>query len=257
MGKLLAKFSGSAFQMTSTTKLLEECFMGIFTTVGKASLALGIVGFISFLDSKPSYASLLNGSLETGNLLTTSFQLESTTPIILDGPWYEFQFFGAGEPAVGCLSGGCVSSSAGNSQFVGDPPWTFLAPASGALLTVTDAFLRGDVFDIFDFGTRIGSTSTVEVGGSCVPNETNPDDCLNDPLTSSGIFALAAGNHSITITPSVSPFGGGAAYFRVDTAAANVPEPSSTIGFLTLGVLGATSQLKRKQRRTSLSGSEN
>lgn len=55
--------------------------------------------------------------------------------------------------------------------------------------------------------------------------------------------------HSLTIIPSLgSPAGSGAAYFRVDTAQ-SVPESSSTLSLLALGVLGTGSQMKRKQQR--------
>ena len=40
---------------------------------------------------------------------------------------------------------------------------------------VTDAFLRSDRFDIFDFGGVIGSTSVVGTGGSC---DHDPLACL-------------------------------------------------------------------------------
>jgi uncharacterized repeat protein (TIGR01451 family) len=39
---------------------------------------------------------------------------------------------------------------------------------------------------------------------------------LLDENMSSGVFALAAGEHEITVVPSASPFNVGAAYFRVD-----------------------------------------
>jgi hypothetical protein len=82
-------------------------------------------------------------------------------------------------------------------------------------LTVTDAFTRGDAFNVFDFGVPIGGTTVVGAGGSC---GSDPVVCVGDPLTSHGVFFLGPGNHSITIVPSFSPVGAGAAYFRVDIA---------------------------------------
>lgn len=134
-------------------------------------------------------------------------------PVPFGGLWQEFWFGAAGTPAAGCAGGGCVPSSGGNAVFVGDPPWTFTAPPGGADLTVTDAFLAGDVFEVFDFGVSLGTTSPAVVGPSCGDD---PAICVLDPLMSHRVFTLAAGNHSITITPVASPHGGGAAYFRTD-----------------------------------------
>jgi hypothetical protein len=68
-------------------------------------------------------------------------------PVPTSGPWIEFSFFATGSAARGCSPAdaggpGCGPSSGGNSVFGSLPPWTFTAPAGGANLTVTDAFLR-------------------------------------------------------------------------------------------------------------------
>ncbi|HXU34418.1 MAG TPA: hypothetical protein VN851_27910 [Thermoanaerobaculia bacterium] len=141
-------------------------------------------------------------------------------PVPIGGPWIEFAFFATGSSAIGCSPadpGGpsCAPSSGGNSVFGGTPPWTFTAPPGGVTLKVTDAFLRGDRFEVFDFGASIGLTSVPSTTGDCGDN---PDPCFTDPLVSHAIFTLAAGPHQITIKANASPFGGGAAYFRIDAA---------------------------------------
>ncbi|WP_228060528.1 MULTISPECIES: PEP-CTERM sorting domain-containing protein [unclassified Coleofasciculus] len=219
----------------------------VCSTIIAASCGLSVLALVQ---EAKAIDTVDNGAFDTDIL--SPFNFSSGTTIPLGGSWQEFSFTSAGVLAMGCSpadpSGlGCAPSSAGNSVFVGSPSWNFLAPSSGVKLTVTDAFLRGDVFDIFDFGSFIGSTSDVSTGGSCVPNETNPDDCLVDPLTSSGTFLLESGEHEITIIPKASPFGSGAAYFRVD-ARESVPEPASVLGLLAVGTLGATSTLKRKKK---------
>jgi hypothetical protein len=155
------------------------------------------------------------------------------------GTWYEFAFGGPGSAATGCSPAdpagpGCSPSSGTPTVFADAPPWTFMAPASGATLTVTDAFLIGDQFSVFDFGGIVGSTSVVPAAGSCGDD---PAGCLG--VASSGVFALAPGAHSLTITATVSPFGSGAAYFRVDPAA--TPEPGILLllgaGFAGLGFI--------------------
>lgn len=145
-------------------------------------------------------------------------------PVPTSGPWIEFSFFATGSAARGCSpadAGGpaCAPSSGGNSVFGSLPPWTFTAPAGGANLTVTDAFLKGDQFEIFDFGTSIGSTSIPATTGACGDD---PFPCLADAGVSHGVFPMAAGAHSITIKAKASPFGAGAAYFRIDAAPASL-----------------------------------
>jgi hypothetical protein len=89
-----------------------------------------------------------------------------------------------------------------------------VAPSDGLTLTVTDAFQKGDIFEVLDMGVSIGSTSTVPTDpASC---GSDPVPCLADPTMSHGVFQLGPGPHSITIKATTSPFGGGAAYFRVD-----------------------------------------
>jgi hypothetical protein len=85
-------------------------------------------------------------------------------------------------------------------------------------LTVTDANIIGDSFDVFDFGVLIASTPSVLPGGDC-PND--PVPCFADPRVSHGVFSLAPGAHSIVIFARDSPFLAGAAYFRVDEAVQN------------------------------------
>lgn len=141
-------------------------------------------------------------------------------PVPTGGPWIEFAFFGAGTPAVGCSPAdptgpACGPSSGGNSSFGSAPPWTFTAPAGGANLTVTDAFLRGDQFEVLDFGSSIGATSVPSTTGDC---GSDPAVCVTDAGVSHGVFPMAAGPHSITIRTKASPFSAGAAYFRIDAA---------------------------------------
>lgn len=128
------------------------------------------------------------------------------------GPWQEFLFFGPGSSAVGCLSGGCAGPGM-NAVFAGDPPWTFTAGAGGAIISVTDAFLKGDRFEIFDGASSLGVTSVPAATGACGPD---PDPCFADPGVSTGVFWVGPGAHSITIKAIASPFGSGAAYFKVE-----------------------------------------
>lgn len=208
--------------------------------------ALLVIGLLA----RPVQADLGNGSFPNPGGAVQG----PLGPVTVGGPWFEFGFSGAGVPATGCFPAdpggpGCSPSSGGNSVFADAPPWTFTAGPAGAILTVTDAFLLGDVFDVFDFGLPIGGTS-VPGGGDCGDD---PAVCVTDPNASSGVFPLGPGAHSITITPSASPFGGGAAYFRVDGqpgAVAPMLSPWGLLGaVLVLGSWGAVSLRRRTRKR--------
>src|SRR5207249_3183248 len=86
-------------------------------------------------------------------------------------------------------------------------------------LSVTDSFLAGDSFTIFDFGALVGSTPTVSLSGiSC---GFDPNVCLTNPAFSHATFLLSAGPHSLTITVQPAQIQG-EGFFRVQA----VPEPS-------------------------------
>ena len=154
--------------------------------------------------------------------------LDAVTP---GDTWYEFSVNGPVESdARGCNPAdpaglGCIPSDAGNSVFAPAPAWTFDCPVAGCWLTVTDAFNRGDQFEVFDFASSIGETSAVPIpavaGEQCnakVGAASDPEECLTDNLSSSGMFELDEGSHSITITRIASdervPLV--AAYFKVE-----------------------------------------
>lgn len=148
------------------------------------------------------------------------------------GTWFQFSFEDVGVPATGCdpadpAGGFCIPSSGTPTVFLDAPPWTFTAPASGAVLRVTDAFEAGDAFGVFDFGVSVGVTSPPAGDADCGDD---PVPCLADPDISKGLLALGPGDHSIGITPILAPSGGGSAYLRVDPRV--IPEPA---GFLLIG----------------------
>lgn len=125
------------------------------------------------------------------------------------GLWQEFSFAGPGSFGTACV--GCTPSDAGNSEYAPNPPWTFFMPGPKAgNLTVVDAFLIGDTFQVYDFGIPLGMTSAVPASGNC---GSDPEDCLW--IASTRVYLMAPGFHSITIQAVDSPFGSGAAYFRV------------------------------------------
>ena len=171
-----------------------------------------------------------------GGLFIMSCATATAEPIVAD-TFLEFAFFDAGTPATGCQPADpagdfCSPSSGTPTEFLPAPPWTFTADAGGATLTVTDAFISGDQFEIFDFGASIGLTSAPVAGVDCGDD---PVVCLATAEMSKAAFALAAGPHSITITPSIVPEPGGVGYLRVTGETAAVPEPT-TLLLLATGV---------------------
>jgi hypothetical protein len=177
-----------------------------------------IVLTLTGLASVNAFAKESNGTIDKANIPKAA-AMAPKGAIVTGGPWNEFSFTTAGSSAKGCAPAdpaglGCSPSSAGNSHFVGAPPWTFVAPSDGAALIVTDAFEKGDIFEVFDNGNPIGSTSSVPKSNTSCGS--NPEPCSTIPTVSHHIFNLAPGSHSITIKATMSPFQGGAAYFRID-----------------------------------------
>ncbi|MEO1670582.1 MAG: PEP-CTERM sorting domain-containing protein [Cyanobacteria bacterium J06631_2] len=109
----------------------------------------------------------------------------------------------------------------------------------GANLKVTDVGFAGDIFQVSNFGTVIGSTSSVSPNPDLFT--ANAAEAFNSPLFSSGSFSLSEGNQSITLTPTVTPFGGGGSGFI------QVPEPLTILG--SMAAIGMGAFLKREYSR--------
>ncbi len=185
-----------------------------------------VITAITLLTTSYAYAQSAedNGDVDSGSFV------ESLAAVAPDGTWYRFQFG---------TTGSFGTSGPGDSHYSGapSPPWTFSCPTGGLIcwFSVTDGFLLGDEFEVFDFGASVGTTSSVPTDNT-MQCDNNPEVCFAGGW-SSAMINLGPGAHSITIQLTDSPFGGGAAFFKVDihTAVGGEFVPMSTSALLLAG----------------------
>ena len=150
-------------------------------TGGSASYGLS-------LQSGASDAVLDNNGVDP----SSSSGVAAEAAIVVGAPWVSFGW-GSGAPVVSFD--------------------TFQFTAAGPVqVQVTDDFLTGDRFEVYDSGTLIGTTSVSAGGGA---GAVGPDAAFADPDYSSGSFSLGVGAHNISITVIDNPFGSGSAYIQV------------------------------------------
>ena len=131
-------------------------------------------------------------------------------------------------------------------MYAPNPAWTFTS-TTGVRLTVTDAFIVGDEFTVFDNSVALGSTTIVANTGADT-GISDPVAALADADLSHGFFSLPPGDHSITIEVAQNALNntGGAAFFRTDVCPSAVPVPPAVL-LLGSGLLGMVGfRLRRK-----------
>lgn len=149
--------------------------------------------------------------------------------------------------AVIVVGGGWTTvgfGAAGSSLNIGgDTIFTFTLPTPGKL-RITDAFLIGDVFRLTINGVVLGPTSAPGAGANLGGDF---DAAFASGYYSAAEYDLLAGDFTVTGQATVSPFGGGAAGLRVDTAA--IPEPGAwALMIMGFGLAGGA--LRRVRRET-------
>jgi hypothetical protein len=113
--------------------------------------------------------------------------------------------------------------------------------AATATFKVTDAFLSGDRFGVFENGLSVGQTSAPGSVGDQIGS--NYDAAFADPRWSHAAYVLGPGVYDFTGIATESPFGGGGA--AVELVAGGVPE-LGTWAMMILGFGGVALQLRRR-----------
>jgi hypothetical protein len=144
--------------------------------------------------SSAAYASSINGTVNP---------VSDDPPLVVGSGWNTFTWF---------------SLNATNQEGA----WTFTS-AVPISLKITDAYVLGDRFRIFDFGAQIGTTSVPAASG---PSTDDFATAFAGGVYSSGTFFLAPGSHSITIN-TISGLDSGAGGIRADVSTAPAPPPAS------------------------------
>ncbi|MCB1622966.1 MAG: PEP-CTERM sorting domain-containing protein [Pseudomonadales bacterium] len=108
-----------------------------------------------------------------------------------------------------------------------------VAAGETAALRVTDAFLSGDQFLIYNYNPIFGTLGLTSSPTSFGDSTTSYDVAFADSRWSSGQWLLGAGAYSIRGLATLSPFGGGAGALRVDRI--SVSEPSALVLIMLAG----------------------
>jgi len=184
-------------------------------------------------------------------LFTSSLAAQATTvTLVADDQWQAF-----GIDSFASVSGGneWIDNTDTNAPGYGSPLSFTFTIASGfqGRLTVVDANLAGDTFNVLNNGNLLGATSSVPVQqyDSAPDVGYDFDAALRNSAFSRGVFTLSAGSYSISGVLAQSlmlgsdPLNATAGAIKLSVSA--VPEPSSAA--LVLAALGVTALVSRRR----------
>lgn len=188
-------------------------------------------------------------------LAVSSLAAQATSiNLAADNQWQAF-----GVDSFSAVSGGTewIDSDYSNAAGFGTPlDFTFtIAAGFVGELTVVDAAMAGDTFNVFNAGSLLGSTSSVAVQqyGSAPDVGYDYDAALQNSAFSRAVFTLGAGTYSISgaLAQSLmiddglgglSPLNATAGAVKLSVSA--VPEPSTLA--LVIAALGVTRLVSRR-----------
>ena len=142
---------------------------------------------------------------------------------VVDGGWASDEVLAAGAPSVGSAYAFTLTDA--------------------AYFRITDAFITGDVYSVFNAGALLLETSFQAFGAGFGDNPT-ADDAWTDASFSSGEILLAAGDYSLVV---IGDGAGGlpAGFFTRLDSVAPVPLPAS-LGLMGLAIGGVGLMARRR-----------
>ena len=189
------------------------------------------------------------------NLTTVARASAVSIPLPLDNSWIVLDdgITGANPYFTGTGTGAATATT--------EWTWDSLDPV---LFRITDYFVVGDEFEVFDNGTSVGTVTTPSewftVPG-CANDPLDPScgwtpalDAFSSPYFARATFLFAPGSHAISIKTTAipltlglqSPFPDSTVAFSA--APAPVPEPTSLV-LLGTGLLGLATRARARRRR--------
>jgi len=122
-------------------------------------------------------------------------------------------------------------------------PYSF-SLAGAADFSITDAYVVGDTFKVYDFGSLILTTVVGAGVAFAIPSDSYADSAWASGSYGIGTVTLGAGSHQITVQGDGA--GGLPAGFfdRLDTSK-SVPDSSATFGLISLGLVAIVAARKR------------
>ncbi|MDT7836166.1 PEP-CTERM sorting domain-containing protein [Aquabacterium sp. OR-4] len=166
----------------------------------------------------------------------------------------QFSLNGVGQFAAGCAPADdqgnfCVPSSGTPSIALDAPGWRFQLGAGGGVLTIVDAFLGLERFEVLDGGQLLGISSPLQVLVNTTPDcGDDPVVCLATPGISRAVFELAEGLHEITLR-QLEGEALSSGYLHIAERGNNaIPEPGS-LALLLLAAGGAALAGRHPTRR--------